>query len=191
MGRVGGSMVRSRWAWVMVACGFAWGCGQSDDPGVSVGECPGYEPPSIGSDAPLCRSDTDCSGSQQTCLMPRACQPVGVDAGAPTFECAKDEECAGGVCIAGNSCSGQYSYCQPACTADSCPVDSTCGTDGHCKPNRCEDGYACPENTRCDASTGGHGCKRMACTEDAQCDCGPCLDGLCEGAFGRCIGPAA
>jgi len=162
-----------------------------------VDECPGYQPPSAayGSSNEPCRSDVDCESPQtfEYCLMPGSCAPSGVDAGTPTPECTTDQECPDGVCNHGTStCGGEYGYCVDACTDGACPDGSFCATDGHCRPLPCEQGFACPVNTRCEpGSTPGHGCLRLNCSTDDECDCGACLNSVCRDGLGRCSGPAA
>ena len=165
--------------------------------GPVVLECPGYQPPSVayGSSNALCRDDGACTAAPafESCLMPGSCAPSGVDAGAPSPECTADEACPGQVCRHGfSTCAGEYGVCVPVCTDDSCAYGSYCEVDGHCRPLPCDQGFVCPANMRCEPESGAaHGCVRLACTADGDCDCGPCLEGLCRDGFGRCSGPAA
>jgi hypothetical protein len=86
--------------------------------------------------------------------------------------------------------------CSPkSCSADGyvCPTGTGCkqasGADLHgCKILRCDQGgAACPVNYRCDAaSTSYNGCSQLACTTDAQCDCGACVNHLCQKRLYQC-----
>jgi hypothetical protein len=44
----------------------------------------------------------------------------------------------------------------------------------------------CPENTRCKPGTGNHGCSRLSCQHDTECDCGACVKGYCAAGPGTC-----
>ena len=115
----------------------------------------------------------------------------------PDRQCETDTECGTGmVCVEYvDSCcelSGEASSrCQAACSAGSCAEGEACDTSGHCQLVHCNDGYACPTNTRCDANAEGHGCVRLDCAVDGDCDCGYCAGGVCRDALGACTPPAA
>ncbi len=195
------------------------GTGGQDGTGGAGGEsaaaCDGYTLP-LGT---LCRSNADCQ-PMEYCLAPGE---TAVTCGActmPPMECYVDGDCAAGtVCLTYAitcSCGGLAQGCAPACTADSCPAAERCNSRGHCEPIPCDDGFECPESTRCapaadvvDAhgceplpcyeglfecpannlcgnTSRDHGCYAMPCEIDLDCDCGACVEGRCAARPGTC-----
>lgn len=165
-----------------------------DDCGTEV--CPGYAPPPP--ELPGCTSSLECEGG-----IP--CVPAGSPPGCgicrePVRECESDADCGvAGTCVetsAPCSCGGPDSACAPDCRtaeSDPCGEGSRCGTDGHCRPISCLDGHSCPANMRCTedgpSPPDGHGCSRIACSVASDCDCGVCMDGLCQDGPGVCMPP--
>lgn len=158
--------------------------------------CDGYEP--LPPELVPCRGSSECE-SGESCVPPGAppvcaiCQPV-------PSECDGDADCgAGEVCVAVSlPCSCEpvlATLCLAACTEGSCPEGERC-EDGHCRPIHCSEGYACPANTRCETEhppvgeSDAHGCWRLPCASDADCDCGACVNGLCYDGPGFCRPPA-
>ncbi len=117
-----------------------------------------------------CEADADCASPDG----PRVCERM-------FFPCA--------VCRG----DGWGTRCIPACEATSCGAGTACGSDGHCAPIRCNEGYACPPGTSCTDDTAGgdeHGCERASCTTDGDCPCGTaCVELFCHETLGRCEGP--
>jgi len=115
--------------------------------------------------------------------------------------CESDTDCAAGshceeytpLCP---SCSGALpTQCVLDCSAGSCADDERCDLDvGRCVPLQCTSGefpYACPSNFRCsgDGSGDRHGCERLSCDRDRDCDHGACVNGACWDGEGTCMGP--
>jgi hypothetical protein len=72
-------------------------------------------------------------------------------------------------------------------------MSGTGATPNGCSPISCVGGaYTCPSNTDCKAgSTAFHQCVRRPCTTDAACDCGACIQGLCQDHLFVCSPPPA
>ncbi len=158
--------------------------------------CEGYAPPPP--EFAPCRSTGDCASSE-SCVPPGVPRACGICAPVP-LECDGAADCGEGeVCVRENvpcSCEPVLgALCRPACTTDSCAEGERCGSDGACEPIACDEGWVCPDNTRCSAETGpalavdAHGCFRIACASDIDCDCGACIDGLCYDGPGTCQPP--
>ena len=141
------------------------------------GYCPGEMPG--GFDA--CRSDSDCECGD--CVVGGICGGAGCAA-----MCGSDSDCKVGWC-SGGCCP----YCVPPCPKMPCGAGTTCNTaTGRCDPDSCDAGYECPTNTRCmPGATGadGHGCLRLTCADDADCECGTCAEGRCWTRPGQCCPP--
>ncbi|HJK93158.1 MAG TPA: hypothetical protein RMH85_02375 [Polyangiaceae bacterium LLY-WYZ-15_(1-7)] len=167
--------------------------------------CPGWAPPPP--EGTLCTSDDDCDADRfESCLAEGERRPCGICT-TPMRECDDDADCGGGRtcqeldpgcprCDAGAD--PLDSRCAAPCTAaetDPCGPDARCGADGHCEPFSCaSDEHACPANWRCSPTSptaDPHGCARLRCDDDADCDCGVCMSGLCRLGPGACIPPAA
>lgn len=145
--------------------------------------------------APLegCRSQADCA-SAESCVPPGARRACGI--GCPQERlCERDDECeAGQVCVeyvASCCLAGEISTrCQPRCDASSCAEGERCDdASGRCEVIPCGTEYACDAHTTCDPSdpdADRHGCARDACTSDADCDGGTCVDRLCYEGPGTC-----
>lgn len=137
--------------------------------------CPGFEGPSGIAE---CRGDTECECG--SCVIGDICGGLGC-----ASLCATDTDCDGGICT-GGCCP----TCIPPCPTTPCGPDATCNTaTGRCDPVSCSAGYACPVNTRCTPTAPGHGCVRLTCVSDADCDCGTCAEGRCWERPGWCCPP--
>ncbi|AKF11407.1 hypothetical protein [Sandaracinus amylolyticus] len=163
-----------------------FGCPTLPDAGSG---CGAYEPPPAMTSTE-CRSDADCGGSG-SCWAPGDTSAFYV-AGFCPMECANDGDCAASqVCVELNQ--GSCSQCRERCTATSCSRWETCGDDGRCRPQRCDEGYACPIGSTC--VPGGvddvdaHGCTTVPCDDDDDCGCGACVFGSCALGPGRCEPP--
>lgn len=158
--------------------------------------CEDYAPPPP--EHPTCRSASECSGG-----FP--CVPVGTPPGCgiclPTVrECEGRFSCEPGyVCVEEPTPCGcepeLSSFCRPVCSEDGCLEGERCGDV--CEPIPCSEGFGCPPNTYCpgpDEDPAGpvdaHGCARIGCAIDADCECGVCIDGLCQSGPGICQPPA-
>ncbi|UJR85099.1 hypothetical protein [Sandaracinus amylolyticus] len=151
--------------------------------------CDAYEPPPAATTTE-CRSDADCDGTG-SCWAPGDTSAFYATGFCP-MECDADGECgASQVCVELNQ--GSCSQCRERCTATSCSRWETCGDDGHCRPLRCDEGYACPVGSTC--VPGGlddvdaHGCTTVPCDSDDDCGCGACVFGSCALGPGRCEPP--
>ena len=151
--------------------------------------CDAYEPPPA-STTTDCRRDADCGGTG-TCWAPGDTSAFYATGFCP-MECENDAACgASQVCVELNN--GSCSQCRERCTATSCSRWETCGDDGHCRPQRCDEGYVCPVGSTC--VPGGvddvdsHGCASVPCTSDDDCGCGACVFGSCALGPGRCEPP--
>lgn len=134
----------------------------------------------------------------------------------PATPCAADQSCdANGHCVPASCMDGyacpQERVCDPAgvmpddhgcaylsCTAGyTCPDGYTCnpgapgGTPHGCQAISCKDGFVCPANTDCDPTATGHGCIKRSCSNDADCDCGACIQKKCYDKLWICTSPAA
>jgi hypothetical protein len=50
--------------------------------------------------------------------------------------------------------------------------------------------FKCPVNTKCDSnSTALHHCAQRSCSTDTDCDCGACVQNLCEDRLFVCSPP--
>jgi hypothetical protein len=158
--------------------------------------CESYEPPPP--ELPACRTSAECPDGEP-CLPPGTPGGCGICVTVPP-ECADSPDCGpGAVCVPEPvecSCDGELvSFCRPACSAGSCDEGERCGDDGVCAPILCSDGYACPANTRCDLTSAppvrldAHGCWRLPCMVDAECDCGACVGWECHDGPGVCQPP--
>ena len=140
-----------------------------------------------------CDTGLDCAGPDD----PAVC---GI---APRQECQSDTDCqvVDTYChVIADSCSpdGVGSECRPACTGD-----AACGTGFRCDANHCiaiacDAGFACADREACDPSRitnatpiydRHHGCFAVACTTDAICDAGACVNGTCQDGLGTCEKP--
>jgi hypothetical protein len=147
---------------------------------------------------------TGCASTERCNPGTHACEPLPACASAS--DCAKGEECLGGVCSSCQSniqCAGALGTCDPltlecvGCTADAQCGTATphcssggacleCTTDAHCPGGKCFRGWCgqcrlnsdCPSGQTCE----GGQC-RTSCYSDAQCAAGAplCVDGSCLG----------
>lgn len=158
--------------------------------------CEGYEPPPP--ELPLCRTSAECERGEP-CVPPGTPRACGICMPTP-HECTSSADCAAGdVCVhepVPCTCDGDLgTFCRPACTVDSCDEGERCGSDGLCAPIHCSEGYACSDNTRCETTStpagpiDAHGCWRLPCTGDAECDCGACVEAYCYDGPGLCQPP--
>lgn len=170
----------------------------------------GVQPP-----PPECNGDPDCTGGQICLQVVRSgcsglgnhCAPPCTNATCTTDEiCAASGHCESTPCTAGFTC-GTGTVCGPAksgadahgCAPASCASDGyACATgfrcaagataDAHgCSDISCTEGFVCPANSDCNpTSTGLHRCDPRACTTDANCDCGACIDNVCQARLNVC-----
>jgi hypothetical protein len=107
---------------------------------------------------PLCIEEPDSCGTTAVCQADGTCAPLSCDDG---YACGDGSRCAVGSARA----------------------------DGHgCELIPCDDGWMCEENTRCTAPTepASHGCIKLECQSDTDCDCGYCVNGACRSSLGMC-----
>jgi hypothetical protein len=211
------------------------GSGGAGGSGNSTAATPACEDTSESAPVPACRSVSDCGGTPVKCCpagsncWPGAC-PLPPTNCPTSFECTTDADCApNGTCVRTVEGCPQCEhrecvYPPPACTQspDNCGPIARCQADGSCAPLLCDDGYECPEgsrckvdsaranehgcekipcddgwsceeNTRCTApeDPASHGCAPLTCSSDADCDCGFCVNGLCQSNLGMCSYPPA
>lgn len=164
-------------AWMLCLAGCSGG-----------GVCPEYEAPPA-STSTECRSDGDCGGSG-SCWAPGDTSAY-YTAGFCPMECGGDVVCFEGlVCVPLNG--GSCSQCRPSCDTAGCGQWETCGDDGRCRPQRCDEGYVCPAVSSCMVGASGvdaHGCTIVSCDDDGDCGCGSCVLGACALGPGRCEPP--
>lgn len=173
----------TRW---LAASAFLLGCGgQTQAP---VGSTPdsGHRPDAgPGTRVPdgSCRTTADCDESQfQGCFGPSGCQ--GGCESLPS--CTEDSQCdAGTVCqgpMQGSCVMEGDLNCAPPCTSDGdCALPTQQCSGGHCAPIPCDQ---CPPYLSC---TNG-ACAAKACTSDADCPGGYCVNATCMGTLGTCSG---
>jgi hypothetical protein len=132
-----------------------------------------------------------CDSTWAVCGSDGHCQPTPCGGG---WACA-----AGEVCQAGSAGADMHGCAPQSCTDgyDCGAGVATCtpggaGADAHgCVPISCASGYACGANQRCDAPYGdAHHCTKLQCQVDADCDCGACVEQLCQVRIGVCVEPA-
>jgi len=157
--------------------------------------CEDYTPPPP--ERSGCRESSDC-GSGESCVVPGDTLDCEATCFEPFYECMTSADCAeGNVCVEvpeACPCAGPSYLCQPACTTDSCDEGSVCTDGGTCEAVPCGDEYMCPSNMRCAEPFGPHeidehGCVRLACASDADCDCGACIEAWCRSGPGVCSAP--
>lgn len=166
----------ARWGGLAMLAASLAGC--SGD-----GVCAEYEAPPAATSTE-CRDDRDCGGGA-SCWSPGDTSAFYA-VGACPMECDATTPCAEGqACVALNG--GACSQCRAACTAGSCGAWETCGDDGRCRPQRCEEGYACPRGSTCGGGeVDAHGCAIVHCDDDGDCGCGACVLGVCALGPGLC-----
>ena len=164
-----------RWSWLV---GFVLVAGCSGG-----GVCAEYEPPPA-STSTECRTEGDCGGGA-SCWAPGDTRAYYASGFCPT-ECEDDGQCFEGlVCVPLNG--GSCAQCRPPCTPAGCGQWETCGADGHCRPQRCDEGYVCPPGSTCGgAEVDAHGCAIVRCDDDDDCGCGACVLGACALGPGLC-----
>lgn len=138
-------------------------------------------------------NDTQCTTSGSGTQV---CDFYGVSAcltWGPVTNCAVDELCTGGVCVATCDCDFSGGICEPdspgsttACSCDpDCSGTTPCGADGHCDSwcpaNSDPDcNCACDYNEYCEAGTQG-GTDTCACDPDCELNEWACSDdGHCD-----------
>ena len=121
------------------------------------------------------------------------CAPerTGVDPnGCATASCATD----------GWTCGAPHTHCEPSakkgvdlhgCAPDTCDTgaftcgaNQACGAPGDVNGCHCTSDAACPMNSHCDGTLGV--CLTMACTTDTDCDCGACINKICQPGLWAC-----
>jgi hypothetical protein len=118
-----------------------------------------------------CEGDLDCPSARPHCIK---------DVGVPNVcrQCTSSSECAEGLC-------GATSHtCYDACQADSnCSDPSTYCTAGkRCDPRACATSADCFVGSTCQSG----GCLHVACTQDAECNGGYCVNQICSAELGGC-----
>lgn len=170
-----------------------------------------------------CNTDADCGPTDrcETYSLPCTCTFGTNTRCVPrctATSCPQGQRCnAAGTCelipcTDGYDC-GPQALCAPTraghlpngcayrtCREDgfTCPAGTACwpavGDEHGCGAVRCDRGGApCPMNSRCDPGAGGNGCRVKSCTADADCDCGACIEKLCQPRLFICspVGVAA
>jgi hypothetical protein len=138
--------------------------------------------------------DLPCTCGGQNTMCAPGCTATSCGKGS---RCNATGRCELIPCTEGYDC-GPTALCapgRPGAFPNGCAIKS-CRTDGFacaagmecwpaggdmngCGPLRCDHGGApCPVNSRC-VGGGGTGCQTKSCTQDADCDCGACIQKLC------------
>ncbi len=193
------------------------GAGLCEDPrGPILIGCPGVTFAECESDGD-CGPDELCVSDATPCAPPMKCVARCTDASCRSDEqCGSDGKCVPTPCEAGYVCPADW-LCAPlrpqvlgqgyqrtdshGCSPASCIDDGfACAANKHCSPStgpdlhgcnspRCDQGGSCPQDSRCQPSEValGDGCAPLACTRDADCDCGACLMSQCAYQPGICV----
>ena len=140
-----------------------------------------------------CSADTDCE-PEQRCVPsgPPSCSGQG-----PSLACAAP--CTEASCAASERCEAD-GHCRPAPCAEGfqCPTDKRCASQDEdaaadangCADVSCQEGFECPNNRRCEpGSLYAHECGPLACSTDADCDCGYCIGKWCYDSLFYCTKP--
>lgn len=131
-----------------------------------------------------CRDARDCEEGQSCSTPGRTSNLCGI---------GPQDLCRDG-CGADQYCRYFEEGCGEYSCVDRCDDDGACGADEacdpatrECVPRACDDGYTCPEGTRCAGSGDAHGCVRATCDGDRDCDDGLyCVVGACFPEPGSC-----
>ncbi len=117
------------------------------------------------------------------CVYPLPACTQTPDNCGPIARCQADGTCKPLLCDDGYECP----------TGTRCKFDSARADAHGCEKIPCNDGWSCDENTRCTAPTDAapHGCTALSCSTDADCDCGFCVNSLCQSNLGVCSYPPA
>jgi len=172
-----------------IRCRAAEDCGANQschEPGDLPLDCHG----SCLTGAHACDTAVDC-GQGKVCVV--GFVPCQCDGAPPPSSC--EVPCSANTCGEFQRCNAESGLCEPwPCTEGfTCYVDDVCDPSNAeadmngCIPLRCENGYECPENTRCSAGALGHGCAPLPCQSDATCDCGACVNETCVSGPGTCV----
>lgn len=171
--------------------------GTGDDTATTAGDDTGTAMDDTGSTghdtglpAGACRSDEDCDTPDE-CFS--ADDEQCGDCQEAMRLCEEDADCGVNVCeeyTISCPCSEPVaSECRVPCTADdACNLDQTCDeATGHCESRRCDVDFTCTPQETCDPTVlEGTGCVRTACTSDAVCGGGWCVEGACFAEPGEC-----
>ena len=153
----------------------------------------------FGSDSGLgaeCRREDDCE-ADLVCNSPYAIgsyQGCGIP---PTRHCDSDSDSSCYCHAILDVCSPTLvgSECKPSCQSSLCSPGFVC--QGHvCRPQRCDDGFACSWGQACDLAsivdegpvwTHTHGCVWVSCEGDGDCEQDLfCVNAFCRESLGTC-----
>jgi len=164
---------------------------------------------STGGPGSPCRKDADCgSAGPYRCCGPGDecwgfyCGISPSQCGMPILNCDTDADCPpNGTCVSGYTetcpqCQRRDCvYPPPLCndgydclSSLACEVGSARADEHGCVAPSCADSITCPENERCTAPSAlDDGCRPLECTQDADCDSGPCSLGACGPVTAGCV----
>lgn len=134
-----------------------------------------------------CTFDEEC-GPDRVCIQQPSCGGTMCTDACDATSCESTATCEDGRCV--------QKRCDEA-GAIECPANYFCDpsdalrADEHgCIPESCEAGVSCLPGWDCDANSplsDPHGCQQRACNDASDCECGACIDGLCEPYAGACL----
>ncbi len=118
---------------------------------------------------------------ERKCVYPPPACTQSPDNCGDTARCQADGRCAPLLCDDGYTC----------LAGTRCAKGSARANEHGCEPIPCDDGWTCTENTRCTSPVDpwSHGCTALACQADTECDCGYCVNGVCQSNLGMCSHP--
>lgn len=144
-------------------------------------------PPYVAPMGRACRSGSDCDAPED-CLHP----DLPICASDVAGPCGPGRPCATGDVCANPDCE-EYARCVADCrTGGGCeqPGQTCDASTGLCLFSACEvDGVPCASGRVCDPDAPDadtNGCAAASCVDDADCPCGPCVNGRCASDLGVC-----